>query len=300
MHGAAKSAIRPPLCFVLTVMRNGSFATMPHMTDSHSPPRIAVFCADTHLQAQAAELATGVGLSITSDHTGWDMLLTLETTDSAPGYRVMLQQLGVDAPGPIYVDFVGGKVGHRRRAAEGRKQPLARAVGLKHGANPTVLDATGGLGRDAFVLATLGCTVHLVERSPVVAALLRNGLQRAHADTATAPIAARMTLVNADARSYLPTLSEAQRPDVIYLDPMYPHRDKSALVKKEMRVLRTLLGDDDDAADVLSAARCSARQRVVVKRPGRALPLGGIIPSMSIENDNTRFDVYLTALQLPD
>ncbi|MBI3774221.1 MAG: class I SAM-dependent methyltransferase [Gammaproteobacteria bacterium] len=264
------------------------------MTTPHSPPRIAVFCADPHLQDQTAELAARLGLPIASGSTGWGMLLTLETTGSAPGYIVMLQQLGVDAPGPIYVDFVGGKAGHRRRAAEGRKQPLARAAGLKHGTNPVVLDATGGLGRDAFVLATLGCSVQILERSPIVAALLHNGLQRAHADAATAPIMERMTLVNADARAYLPALSGMQRPDVIYLDPMYPHRDKSALVKKEMRVLRALLGDDDDAADLLPIARHAAKHRVVVKRPGRAPSLGGAQPSMRIENENTRFDVYLS------
>ena len=267
---------------------------MPHMTAPHSPPRIAVFSADTHLRDQTAAIATDLGLPVTTDVVIWDMLLLLEPADSAPGYRLALQQLGVDAPGPVYVDFVGGKVGHRRRAAEGRKQPLARAVGLKHGANPWVLDATGGLGRDAFVLATLGCNVQILERSPIVAALLRNGLQRARADAATAPIVERMMLINADARAYLLTVRDTQRPDVVYLDPMYPHRDKSALVKKEMRVLRALLGDDDDAADLLPAARPAANKRVVVKRPGRAPPLSDTTPSMSIANENTRFDVYLS------
>ena len=267
---------------------------MLHMTALHSPSHIALFCTDAFLQDQTAELAVDLGLPVATDNTGWDMLLVLEATDSAPGYCLALQQLGADAPGPVYVDFVGGKVGHRRRVAEGRKQPLARAVGLKHGANPAVLDATGGLGRDAFVLATLGCTVQILERSPIVAALLHNGLARTRTDAATAPIAARMTLLNADARVYLHTLDVAQRPDVIYLDPMYPHRDKSALVKKEMRVLRALLGDDQDSAEILAIARQRAKHRVVVKRPGGAPPLGNVTPSMSIENTNTRFDVYLT------
>jgi 16S rRNA (guanine1516-N2)-methyltransferase len=258
--------------------------------------RIAAFSTHANLHARATELAADLGLPVTTDAADWDMLLILDPIVTAPGYRLALQQLGADAPGPVYVDFVGGKVGHRRRAAEGRKQPLARAVGLKHGANPAVLDATGGLGRDAFVLATLGCTVQILERSPIVAALLHNGLARARTDAATMPIAARMTLLNADARVYLPTLNVAQRPDVIYLDPMYPHRDKSALVKKEMRVLRALLGDDQDAAEILAIARQRAKHRVVVKRPGGAPPLGNVNPSMSIENTNTRFDVYLTSV----
>ncbi len=256
-----------------------------HMT----APRIAVFRS----HARAAELAADLDLPITAESTNWDLLLILESIDTAPGYRLALQQVGADAPGPVYVDFVGGRVGYRRRASEGRKQPLARAVGLKHGAHPSVLDATGGLGRDAFVLATLGCCVQVVERSPIVAALLHNGLTRARADAVTVSITERMTLANADARSYLHTLSDAHRPDVVYLDPMYPQRDKSALVKKEMRVLRMLLGDDQDAEELLAAARHCARHRVVVKRPRGAAPLGDVKPTMHIENENTRFDVYL-------
>lgn len=255
--------------------------------------RIAVFCTHAHLHAHACELAARLDLPVTADAAPWDMLLVLEAIDSAPAYRLMLQQTGADAPGPVYVDFVGGKSGHRRRLAEGRKQPLARAVGLKHGANPRVLDTTGGLGRDAFVLATLGCSVQVLERSPIVAALLDNGLARACADAATAQIAARMTLTPVDACAYLQVLAEVHRPEVIYLDPMYPPRDKSALVKKEMRVLRALLGADPDSAELLAMARHRARQRVVVKRPGHAPWLGDSKPSMSIASQNTRFDVYL-------
>ena len=272
---------------------------MPGMTAPHLPPRIALLHTDNPTPLQTTELATKLRLPITSNATEWDLLLVMEPTAVAPGYFLALQQIGADAPGPVYVDFVGGKVGHRRRTAEGRKQPLARAVGLKHAANPTVIDATGGLGRDAFVLATLGCRVQLLERSLIVAALLDNGLMRAHSDAATLPIAERMTVLNADARAYLCTLSDAQWPDVVYLDPMYPQREKSALVKKEMRVLRALLGDDHDSAELLAAARHCARQRVVVKRPRRAPWLDDLKPSMSIENENTRFDVYLTRVNGP-
>ena len=259
-------------------------------------PRLAVFSPHPHLHMPTTELAAGLSLPVATEASEWDMLLILEPIDTPPGYRLVLQQIGANAPGPVYVDFVGGSAGHRRRAAEGRKQPLARAAGLKHGALPFVIDATGGLGRDAFVLATLGCRVDVLERSPIIAALLQNGLTRARADAATAPIAERMTVVNADARTYLPTLSDIHRPDVIYLDPMYPQRDKSALVKKEMRVLRALLGDDPDAAELPAAAQCCAQHRVVIKRPRRAPPLSSMQPSMCFENETTRFDVYLASV----
>ncbi|MCK5323461.1 MAG: class I SAM-dependent methyltransferase, partial [Desulfobulbaceae bacterium] len=97
--------------------------------------------------------------------------------------RLELRLTGPDAPGPIYVDFTGGPVRYRREHGGGRRQPLARAVGLKHGLTPNVLDATAGLGRDAFVLACLGCRVQLIERSSILAALLEDGLRRAAADS---------------------------------------------------------------------------------------------------------------------
>ncbi|RLJ16102.1 16S rRNA methyltransferase [bacterium endosymbiont of Escarpia laminata] len=201
----------------------------------------------------------------------------------------------------LYIDFVSGKSAHRRQFGGGRGQPLAKAVGLKKGLNPRVLDATAGLGRDAFVLATLGCKVQLVERSPVIAALLQDGLDRALEDAAVGQIAARMELFSADAILFMRGLKEAYRPEVVYLDPMYPHRKKSALVKKEMRVFRALVGDDPDAAELLLAARECATARVVVKRPANAGFLGETEPSMSIKSPNTRYDVYIKrGLQVVD
>ncbi len=193
----------------------------------------------------------------------------------------------------LYIDFVFGKNAHRRQFGGGRGQPLARAVGLKKGLNPKVLDATAGLGRDAFVLATLGCKVQLAERSPVIAALLQDGLDRALEDAAVGQIAARMELFSADAILFMRGLKGAYRPEVVYLDPMYPHRKKSALVKKEMRVFRALVGDDPDAAELLQVARECAMARVVVKRPAKAGFLDEAEPSMSISSPNTRYDVYI-------
>ena len=145
----------------------------------------------------------------------------------------------------------------------------------------------------AFVLATLGCRVTMVERSSVIAALLEDGLVRALDDEETASIARRMHLVEADAITYLSNLEANKRPDVIYLDPMYPHREKSALVKKEMRIFRQIVGDDPDAGTLLTAALKCARARVVVKRPAKAEYLGGIKPHASITSPNTRYDLYI-------
>jgi len=191
---------------------------------------------------------------------------------------------------PVYVDFVKGQLGYRQRHGGGRKQALGRAIGLKSGMNPSVIDATAGLGRDAFVLANLGCQVQMIERSPTFAALLYDGLGRAPF------LQSKMQLIHADARSALGTTKEELRirkPDVIYIDPMYPHRRKSALVKKEMRFCRDIVGEDEDAPLLLETALCYVNQRVVVKRPKFASPLNNKLPNFSIHSENTRFDVYL-------
>ncbi len=198
-----------------------------------------------------------------------------------------------DAPGAISVDFVGGKAGHRRRFGGGRGQPMAKAVGMKPGINPHILDATAGLGRDSFVFASLGAQVTMVEQSPVIAALLEDGLKRGLADEEVAEICQRMHLVNADSVDYLQSTEE--KPDVVYLDPMYPHREKSALVKKEMRLFQILLGEPGDNADLLAAALACATKRVVVKRPKGAEVLPGRKPTMDISSKNTRYDIYILA-----
>jgi 16S rRNA (guanine1516-N2)-methyltransferase len=203
-----------------------------------------------------------------------------------------LELIKLDEPklGGIKVDFVDGAVAHRRKFGGGRGQDIAKAIGLKHGFTPHVLDATAGLGRDSFVLATLGCTVTMKERMPIVAALLENGLERAKLNSEVSDIAQRMTLVYASSIEDMPL---AQQPDVIYLDPMYPHREKSAAVKKEMRVFQSLVGEDLDADALLEPALRLAKYRVVVKRPSYAPPLNNKKPSTSIKMKKNRFDVYV-------
>ncbi len=191
---------------------------------------------------------------------------------------------------PITVDFVGGKAGHRRKFGGGKGQDIAKAVGLNKGVKPSVLDATGGLGRDAFVLASLGCKVTMIERSSVVAALLEDGLRRALADADVSPIAERMSLLKGNAIDLM--ISTDNKYDVVYLDPMFPHREKSALVKKEMRLFQDLLGDDPDADQLLIPALDIARYRVVVKRPKLAPDLNGQEPTYRLEGKSCRYDIY--------
>ena len=194
--------------------------------------------------------------------------------------------------GNLVIDFIGGAVGFRFRSGEGRGQPLARAVGLKGGAAPTIVDATAGMGRDAFFLASLGASVTLIERSPEVHAALGEAMVRAsaHSDELAA-IMARMTLLHGDSRRLLPVLA----PEVVLVDPMHPERTKSALVKKGMRDLRDIVGADLDAQELMTVALASATRRVVLKWPLRAAPIEGLRrPSHQIAGKTTRYDVFVT------
>lgn len=265
-----------------------------HNLDSPPPsPAVTVIAATPELRVMARALATELGLPYQDDASPSFAFVLAVTPDH-------IELRTAESTGAIHVDFTAGALAHRRRFGGGRGQPLARAVGLKKGAMPQVLDATAGLGRDAFVLANLGCTVHMLERSPVSMALLRDGLQRAYNDPEIGEIVRhRMKLTFGNACSIMPQLHDSKRPDVVYLDPMYPHRNKSAQVKKEMRAFQIVIGGDADSAELLEAALMCARQRVVVKRPRLAPPIMGAKVSMSIESKNTRYDVYLTSLLAP-
>jgi len=193
--------------------------------------------------------------------------------------------------GGIFVDFVSGAMAHRRRFGGGRGEAVAKAVGVKSGYLPDVVDATAGLGRDAFVLAAIGCRVRMLERHPVVAALLDDGLQRGYQDAEIGGwLRERLTLIHAPSAQALGDIMPA--PDVVYLDPMYPHRQKSAMVKKEMRVFQSLVGADEDADALLEPARRLAKKRIVVKRPDYAPPLAGVATQSAVVTKSHRFDIY--------
>lgn len=198
----------------------------------------------------------------------------------------------------IHIDFLSGNLAHRQQFGGGRGQSIAKAIGLKQGTPPpTIIDATAGLAKDAFVLACLGCPVTLLERSPVIVELIQDAIKRAEEDEQFKSIL--QTGFNVIAESsihYLTTLlalSKTECPDVIYLDPMYPHRKKSASVKKNMQILQTLLGQDDDTQELLSISLKVATKRVVVKRPKGSPNLSPIKPTYCVESKKTRYDVYI-------
>lgn len=236
---------------------------------------------DNSQQELAKKLAHELKLPwVTPAQTGFDLHLVLTPE------RLELRDADDPRIGAVYVDF--SHLDLRPYSANlSRRQPLARAMGKK---TRTVVDATAGYCQDALLLALMGFRVTATERSPVVAALARDGLSRFSTRTGVT-LTNRLQLTMGDACALLPSI--APRPDAIYLDPMFPpKRRKSAAVKKEMRLLRELVGDDPDASDLLAISQRVALDRVVVKRPDDAPPLAPD-PSMSISGKLVRYDVYL-------
>ncbi len=245
---------------------------------------VAVAAAEPGLEPAATGLAAELGLPTVAERSDAQALLTLTPQ------RLELLATGADAPGPVAVDFGDGGLRHRRRG--GHNEPLGRAVGVHKWPQLSVVDATAGLGRDSFVLADLGCRLTLLEREPVVFALLRDGLRRglASEDAWVREVCGRMTLLRADARDWL----QGQSVDVVYLDPMFPTRRKSARVKKDMWLFQQLLDAADTSAGVLlEAALAAAARRVVVKRPAKAPTLDAREPAFQLPGKTVRFDVYL-------
>lgn len=190
----------------------------------------------------------------------------------------------------VIIDFASGAAQYRR--TKGGGELIAKAV--NHTAKPTVWDATAGLGRDSFVLASLGLSVTAFEQHPAVACLLSDGIRRALLNPETQDTAACINLHFGNAAEQMPALVQTQgKPDIVYLDPMYPERRKSAAVKKEMAYFHRLVGEAQDEAVLLHTARQTAKKRVVVKRPRLGGLLAGQTPAYQYTGKSTRFDVYL-------
>lgn len=248
---------------------------------------IAVSYQTHNLQLEAEKLAKVLKLPCvpTETMTQYDFCLLLTSE------HLQLMQPNTSFK-PLYIDFLHGALAYRRLHGGGKKQTLAKAIGIKNQKLPSIIDATAGLGRDSFVLACLGCQVTMVERSPVLVALLQDALTHLYADK-TASQALQLTVTHADSIDYLTNLSAIERPDVIYCDPMYPERDKSALVKKDMQMLKALIGEDMDSGALLDVALQTARLRVVVKRPKQASYINDTQPDIEYTTRKHRFDVYL-------
>ena len=288
-----------------------------------SMPIIRVAYAAASFKALAETLAEKLSLPLQgagyNNSEGYDYLL--EFTEQG----LVLRPSADKGYGSILCDFASSEHSHRRRHGGGNGQAIAKAVGVSGKFAPQVLDLTAGLGGDGFVLASLGCKVCMLERNPIVHSLLADGLSRGvqvgredaqQGDDELEQVISRLSLLEGNAASYLSDLvdklvgaareqgkeqgkeqpkepeNEVWRPDIVYVDPMFPLRKKSAKVKKEMQAFHAIVGTDPDADDLLANALAVAQYRVVVKRPAGAGFLAETKPNYSLEGKSTRYDIY--------
>lgn len=171
------------------------------------------------------------------------------------------------------------------------RELLVRAARVRGVEAPTAIDATAGLGEDSLLLAAAGFRVTMFERDPVIAALLRDALARAGSVPGLADACSRMTLVEGDSIAGLRRLEAA--PDVVFLDPMFPERTKSAAVKKKFQLLHHLERPCDNEAEMLDAALAARPRKVVIKRPPKGPLLAGARPSYQVAGKAVRYDVIV-------
>lgn len=265
---------------------------MNRLNTNDKDSRLALLAVTARDEPSAARLAQRLQLPQVATGIAPGECVQVSFLLVVSGRAVYLQQTGVNAPGPVAVDFGSAALRYRRRS--GTPELLGKAVGRHRSRRLVVLDATAGLGRDAFILAALGNEVRLCERDPVVVELLRAGLAAGGADEDLRELMVRMSLHPGDARQL--DAAAMRDVDVVYLDPMFPGRVKSAAVKKEMAVFQQLLGQSPgpgEADDLLRWALAQGVARVVVKRPARAPALAGASPSHCVNGKSVRYDVYV-------
>lgn len=250
------------------------------------PALIAVQAQSKEQEQQARQLAQQLDLPMWREGEFHPLLL-----------RITQKRLEIIKPGDplltgaIWAEFVNSRAQIRRK--QSRSQLLARAVGIKAGHRLLVADATGGLGRDGFLLAAAGCQVLIFERNKVIAKLLADGLRRADEDASTQSICARIRLFQEDFCLFWASVGNSIKPEVVYLDPMFPEKKKTAKAKKELQILQLLAGPETDTNKLFQAALKAAEKRVVVKRPPKAPFLANIKPSHCLSGKTVRFDVYM-------
>ena len=171
------------------------------------------------------------------------------------------------------------------------RELLVRAARVRGVASPAVIDATAGLGEDSLLLAAAGFSVTMFEKDPVIASLLRDALERASNEPQLTKVVSRMRLVEGDSVVGLRELGFA--PDVVFLDPMFPERTKSAAVKKKFQLLHLLERPCDNERELLEAALAARPRKVVVKRPPKGPALAGARPSHSLAGKAVRYDVIV-------
>ena len=178
------------------------------------------------------------------------------------------------------------------RVTNGRlsHEMLVRAAKAE-GENLKAIDATAGMGEDGFLLAAYGYEVTLYEQNPVIAALLKDALRRAKKHPVLKDIASRMKLVEDNSVECLSKLMDPV--DVIYLDPMFPERQKSGLINKKLQLIQKLEPPCSGEKELFDAAIKASPSKIIVKRPLKSVCLDGREPSYTLKGKAIRYDCYV-------
>jgi 16S rRNA (guanine1516-N2)-methyltransferase len=190
---------------------------------------------------------------------------------------------------PLSVDYGSPSLRLRQKKISAKGELLVRAVKEKPGAR--VLDMTAGLGTDAFILASYGHDVTMLERSKTVYLLVKDALKRARQDAELKPVVARLTLHHWDStRPFLPAIGF----DAALVDPMFDEKKKSALPPGNMQMLQAFLGRGAELQPFLTAAQELGIRRTIVKRPrlDRAPAKNAVRPVYQLTGRSSRLDVF--------
>ena len=186
-------------------------------------------------------------------------------------------------------DFAGTMM-HRVTNGRLQHEMLVKAASSEKEGRKAI-DATAGMGEDAFLLAAQGYEVTLYEQNPVVAALLKDAIRRAKKNQILKDIAGRMKVVEADSVESMSKLLDPV--DVIYLDPMFPARQKSSLINKKLQLIQKLEPPCSEETDLFDAALKVGPSRIIVKRPLKSEYLAGREPSYTLKGKAIRYDCYV-------
>lgn len=249
--------------------------------------KVSLIPSDEQASCKASEFARSLCLEVTSKKfPDNEQEAIFDWLDNKLALNLLLD----GKPAQLAFDFADGEVGFRAARVSKSNEVVAKAIGCKPHYRPKVLDATAGMGRDSLIMALLGCKVIMYERNMAIFHLLENALHRFKQQPDFSEVAEKISLQQKNSISSFQDIGDVE---VIYLDPMFPTRKKSALVKKEMRLFKLLAGEDPDADRLLENALSSSAKRVVVKRPKGACELMQKKPSHKIVAKKFHYDVYL-------
>ena len=253
------------------------------MREDRTTSRLCVLAVPGGDRAAASCLAERLGISLHTDERGAEDALIVRFDRDGVALAADGMELRADL----------SSMASRLRRGRLERELLVRAAKVKGVEDPVAVDATAGFGEDSLLLAAAGFKVLLFEHDAVIAAMLRDALRRAAEVPALAEAASRMCLAGEDSVQGLAALEAS--PDVVYLDPMFPERRKSAAVKKKFQLLHRLERPCDDEDALLRAAVAAGPRKVVVKRPVKGPFLAGAKPSYSLAGKAVRYDCIVPA-----